>query len=382
MTVQVVTPFKDGTDIIKESAGDTFNLCWQCSLCASTCPWNVVKNFIIPKLMRQAQFGIADFENEEWWQCTNCRACVRRCPRGVEISDVMRGVRRIVKEFGSTPKSLRFITASLGGVGNPMGEPREKRVEWLKNTRVKEFTKATEYLYFSCCVPAYDAKINVVARATGEVLRKTGTSFGIIGAQESCCGEGIRRAGNEAVFKRLAEENIRTFGEHGVKKVIVSSPHCYSAFKKDYPELGGNFEVLHFVEYLALQLRQGHLKWNGELKKRVIYHDPCYLGRHNSIYDKPREVLGSIPGVELVEFPDYRENALCCGGGGGRIWMETKKGERFSDIKVAQAVEAGADIIATACPYCIANFNDSTLTVDKAGTLEVRDISELVAQVL
>jgi Fe-S oxidoreductase len=159
---------------------------------------------------------------------------------------------------------------------------------------------------------------------------------------------------------------------------LVSSPHCYHTFKNEYPALGGNFEVVHTAQYLLELIRDQKLKLTKELNKKVAYQDPCYLGRHNGIYDEPREVLRSIPGLELIELPDSREESICCGGGGGRIWIETKKGERFSDLRLEQAIEAGAEILAVACPYCMLNFDDSVLTMDKGEIIEIRDISELV----
>ena len=376
--MESVTIFKEGADAIKEAGGETFKLCFQCGLCAATCPWNVVRNFIIPRMLRQAQFGLADFESEEWWLCTSCNACVRRCPRGVEIADIMKSVRRIVAEWGTTPASLRSVAASLGSVGHPWQEAREKRADWAKDLNVKDFTQDTEYLYFPCCTPAYDPMVIDVARATARVLQQTGTDFGILGAKENCCGESIRKAGNESLFQRLARSNIVTFVENGVRKIIVTSPHCYETFKNEYPDLGGNFEVIHLTQYLARLLEEGKLNFTKELPKKVVYHDPCYLGRHNDIYDEPREILNSIPGLELMDEIDSHENSLCCGGGGGRIFMETKKGERFSDTLVEQAIELGADVLVTACPYCILNFKDSVLTMDKSDVLEIRDVSELV----
>ncbi len=380
--MEVVAPFKEGEDFIKEAGGEVVKLCFQCGLCTTTCPWNIVRKFIIRKMLRQAQFGLTDFDDEEWWLCTTCNACVRRCPRGVGITDVMEAIRRIMVQSGIVPASLHSAMASLGGVGNPMREEREKRADWAQGLEVKAFTPGTELLYFPCCVPAYDSRVRNVARATANILQKVGADFGILGIKESCCGESVRKGGNESVFLSLAQSNIDAFAEAGVKKIVVTSPHCYSTFKSEYPELGGNFEVIHFTQYLAELLQEGKLKLEKELKKRVVYQDPCYLGRHHGIYDEPREVLSSIPGLELVEFPDYRESSICCGGGGGRIWMDTKKGERFSDIRLEEAVELGGNILAVACPYCMLNFENSVLTVDKGDVIEVKDISELVQEAM
>jgi len=335
-------------------------------------------------MLRQAQFGLVDFEDENWWLCATCKACVRRCPRGVEIIDIMQALRRTIVEFGvaKVADSLRIAIKNISGVGNPLGEPQEKRTEWTKDLNVKTYTKGTEILYFSCCIPAYDPQVKRVARATANVLNKIGVDFGILGTQEVCCGESVRKAGQESLFQSLAQSNITAFNEAGVKKIVVTSPHCYNAFKNEYPELGGNFEVVHFSQYLAELIKEGKLKFSKELNKKVTYHDPCYLGRHNGIYDEPRYVLQSIPGLELVEMPDYRENSLCCGGGGGRIWMETKKGERFSDIRLEQALQVGANILALACPYCVLNFEDSVLSAEKSDAIQVKDISELVMELI
>jgi Fe-S oxidoreductase len=271
---------------------------------------------------------------------------------------------------------------NIASVGNPQGEPEEGRGSWAQDLGVKEFTQGTELLYFCCCVPAFDAKVRRIAVATAEILKKVGIDFGVLGAKERCCGESVRKSGNESIFQSLAEGNIQTFGESGVKKVVVNSPHCYHTFKNEYPELGAEIEVVHLAQLLAQLIDDGKLKLTGEVKKKVIYHDPCYLGRHNEIYEEPRRVLQAIPGVDLLEFPDSRQFSVCCGGGGGRVWMETAKGERFCDLRLQQAIDAGADVLAVACPYCMLMFDDSLLTMGKEGAIEIKDISELVLEAM
>lgn len=381
----VVNPFKEAADIIKEQGGEILKLCYQCGMCTATCPWNQVRSFPVRRLIHQAQLGLTDFEDEDVWLCATCKACVDRCPRGVEVTDIMRALRRVIVEVGAgkVPDSLRIGIKNICGVGNPLGEPPEKRADWAKDLGVKTFTKETEVLYLPCCIPAYDPKFQRVARATVNILKKADVDFGILlNAELSCCGESVRKIGQESVFQSLAQNNISLFTEAGVKTIVVTSPHCYHAVKNEYPELGGNFEVFHFSQYLAELIRQGRLKFTKELNKKVTYHDPCYLGRHNDVYDEPRQVLESIPGLELADMRDYRENTLCCGGGGGRIWMETKKGERFSDLRIEQALDIGASILAVACPYCMVNFEDSVLTSDKGDIIEIRDIAELVQEAI
>jgi Fe-S oxidoreductase len=375
-----IAPFPEARDMLVESGGDALRVCYQCGLCTGTCPWNLVRDFLTRKIVHEAQLGLSDFESEEAWLCATCRACVDRCPRGVEIIDVMRSVRRVIVETGAgyLPESLRVTMKNIAGVGNPQGEPQEKRADWAKDLDVKTFANGTEVLFFSCCVSAYDPSVRRVSQAMASIFGKAGVDFGILGAQETCCGESVRKAGNESLFQTLAQSNIDTFAGNGVTKIVVTSPHCYHTFKNEYPGLGARFEVVHYTQYLAQLIRDGRVSLTKELNKTVTYHDPCYLGRHNDVYDEPREVLRSIPGLEFVEMADHHESSLCCGGGGGRIWMETKKGERFSDLRLDQATEAGASTLVASCPYCLLNFEDSLLTTSKADSLEVKDIAELV----
>ncbi|HKI47903.1 MAG TPA: (Fe-S)-binding protein, partial [Desulfobacteria bacterium] len=262
------------------------------------------------------------------------------------------------------------------------GGKRQNRSDWSKDTGIKPFGEVDEALYFSCCTPAYDMRLGNVARATGRILQKAGIRFGTLGNLESCCGESVKKSGNGDVFETLARSNIEAFKQAKVKEIIATSPHCYTTFKNDYPKMGGVFEVSHVTQVLDRLISRGKIEFTQKVNKKVVYHDPCYLGRHNGIYDEPRNVLQSIPGLELADELNARENTLCCGGGGGRIWMETLKGERFSDILVAQAAEQGADILATACPYCILNFKDSVATAELDGGLEIMDVSELVDMAL
>ncbi|MBA7520098.1 putative iron-sulfur-binding oxidoreductase FadF [subsurface metagenome] len=382
--MQSVTPSREVIDIVKEEGGDVLKLCYQCGVCSATCPWNLVRSFIVRRLIHQAQLGLTDFEDEEVWLCVGCRLCVQRCPRGVEVTDIMRALRRVIVEVGAgkVPDPLRLAVKNISAVGNPLGEPQEKRTDWAKDLGVKTYTKGTEILYFPCCYQVYDPSIQRVARATVNILKKADVDFGILGAEQTCCGESIRKAGNESLFQRLAQNNINVFTEAGVSKILVTSPHCYHSFTGEYPELGGNFEVIHLSQYLAGLIKEGRLKLTKELNKRVTYHDSCCLGRYAGIYDEPRQVLESIPGLELADMRDYREYALCCGGCAGKLWMETKKGERFSDLRIEQALDIGASILAVACPYCMVNFEDSVLTSDKGDVIEIRDIAELVQEAI
>ena len=380
-----LSPYKAVVDGIKDEGGGADKFCYECGKCDTVCPWNRVRRFPVRRIINQAKFGVVPFESEDLWLCTTCGHCVQRCPRGVKIIDVMRAMRRVLVPDGVVPTSipnLRGFMTSIASVGNPWGQEPQDRANWAKDLEVKEFSEGTEVLYFSCCYTSYDPRLKKVAQATADLLTKAGVDFGILGAKEMCCGESVRKAGNETLFRRLARENIKTFIENGVKKILVSSPHCYHAFKNEYSEFKVNFEVVHTAQYFPQLINEGRLKPTKEYKKQVTYHDPCYLGRHNGIYDEPREALKSIPGLELNEMSESRQNSLCCGMGGSRIWMETAKEERFSNLRLQQAREVGAEVLATSCPYCITQFEDSRLTQKDGESTQIKDITEILQEVI
>ena len=250
-------------------------------------------------------------------------------------------IRRIATAYDVFPASVSGISAaggSLASDGNPLGEERETRDAWAERPLPEALHRGDGGSLLRGLL------LQPTTRDCGRwpwpppnILKKAGVDFGILGSKESCCGESIRKTGNEEVFKSLARENIKAFIDHGVKRVLVASPHCYHTFKNEYPEFMVHLDVVHISQFLAELIEEGRLEIDGEFKKKVTFHDPCYLGRHNGIYDEPRDVLKKLPGLELVEMPDTREDSLCCGGGGGRIWAETPKEERFSDLRVAQA---------------------------------------------
>jgi len=389
--VENLADYKEIADVIKASGGDLFKRCFQCGLCDVVCPWNRVRNFSIRKIVRQAAFGMTEIESEDMWLCTTCGRCPQQCPRDVKQIESGVALRRIATEYGVFPtpvQPIRTVSASLVAEGNPLSEERKKRGDWAEGLSVKPFTEGTEILYFPGCYLCYDPRFKRVARATADILNQAGVDFGILGSKENCCGESIRKTGDEELFKRLARENIKTFVDNGVKKILVSSPHCYHTFKNEYPEFMVDFEVVHISQFLLDLIREGKIELTKNYGKKVTYHDPCYLGRHNGIYDEPREALESVPGLELIEMPECRQDSLCCGGGGGRIWMETAKGERFSDLRLEQAVEIGAEVLVTACPYCITNFEDSRLSLEEdegteTGTVpEIKDITEIIQEVI
>jgi len=383
--MEKLADYKEIVEIIKEKGGDAFKFCYQCGKCDVVCPWNQVRHFSMRKIVREATFGLFELEGEDIWRCTTCGRCPRHCPRDVRQVESGVALRRIATEYGVFPVSaspIRSVRSGLSGEGNPFTGDRGKRADWAEGLPVRPFTEKMELLYFPGCYLCYDPRLKKVASATARILEKAGVDFGILGSKENCCGESIRKTGDEDLFRHLAKENIKTFIDHGVKKILVSSPHCYHTFKNEYSEFMVNFEVVHISQYLYELIHEGRLQLTGNLRKKVTYHDPCYLGRHNGIYHEPREVLKKISGLELNEMAESMEDSFCCGGGGGRIWMDTPKGERFSDLRLEQARNTGAEVLVTSCPYCIANFEDSLLSHKDKEDIVVRDITEIIQEAI
>jgi Fe-S oxidoreductase len=387
-----VRPDWDIRDAILDMGGTDAYKCYQCGKCMAVCPWSHVETVLFPvyRTPQSVKFGAImtsedteqiEREVEEVYRCVGCESCSTWCPHDVSMPTIMRGIRRILVEYGSYPSQLADAVGRIGSSGNPFGEPREHRGQWAESLEVQAFTPDMDYLYSPCCVPAYDPRARKVAAATVNVLRTAGVTFGILGDAESCCGEAIRRVGAEEVFQQVAGGNASVYTEAGVRKAVCTSPHCLLTFVKEYSEFDAGFKALHQTQLFAELIAAGRLAPAKPLGKKVVYHDPCTLGRASGVYDEPRAVLAAIPDLELLEIPHYaREYSLCCGGGSGGMWIERAKGERLSDIRVAQAAATGADVLAVACPYCLQMFEDSVKTMDLS--LEVKDVAELLAESL
>ncbi len=384
--METVAPQKEIVDAIKAAGGDAFKSCYQCGMCDTVCPWSRVSKFSMRKVVREATFGLTEIDGEDIWRCTTCGKCPQVCPRDVKQIESGMALRRIATEYdvfagGAAP--IPGIAANLRSDGNPFGEARSKRADWAKGLGVKRFEEGMEILYSPGCYLSYDPRGKKVAKATVEILQAAGVDFGILGTDESCCGESIRKTGDERLFKTLARQNISNFVGNGVTRMLVSSPHCYHSFKNEYREFKVNFEVIHITEFLHQLISEGRLKLTREVARTVTYHDPCYLGRHNGVYEQPRQALQSVPGLQLKEMSENRKNSFCCCGGGGRIWMETPKGERFSDLRLEQAAVTGAQVMVTACPYCTTNFEDSRLSrPDGGASIEIKDITEIIREAI
>lgn len=297
--------------------------------------------------------------------------------------EVMIGLRSTVVEGGRIPNTVKVALQSVFTQGNPLTFSREDRANWVGDLSVRLASDhpGAEYLFFVGCTPSYDPRIQKVTRSLVRAFDQAEVDFVILGQEESCCGSEVRRLGEAGLFEMLVEENLELWREYGVKKVVTTSPHCYNTLKKDYP--AGALELTHYTELIARLLDDGRLTFRGELKKIVTYHDPCYLGKHNRIFDAPRAILERIPGLKLLEMDRSRERSLCCEGGGGRMWLEgTNIEERLAHQRVQEAIDTGAEILATACPFCVLTLEDAVKIRGLEDQIQVVDIMELVAQVM
>ena len=374
-----IAPMLEIADMIMEVGGETMKICIQCGTCTGVCPWNLVDEFSPRHLIRLASLGIEGYEQDALWNCVTCGTCVDRCPRGVDIIDVIRSTRSVMVEGGIIPPLFRAPFGSLGNEGNPWGNPRSERMQWAEGLDMPEFSsEKTENLFFACCTHVYDARNKKVVREMVSLLLKAGVSMGIIGNEESCCADQAYNCGGAEISMSLEASNSELFESKGVKNIINSSPHCLNMFKKHYP---GDYQSRHYTQIFNELIEKGALTPQKETPLKVAYHDPCYLGRHNGIYEEPRQVLNSIPGVELIEFERNRRYSLCCGGGGGGIWSEVEKEKRFSVLRIKEAQEAGVQVVATACPFCMIMFEDALKAMGIGeDDMKIMDIAELLYQ--
>ena len=320
---------------------------------------------------------------EAVWQCTTCGWCVEGCPVLIEhVPKIIDMRRTLVLETSKFPKEAQGALRSIETQGNPYGLPRAQRSEWAAGLGVKtvEEKPDAEYLYFVGCAASYDEANRAVARAFVRLLQKAGVDFAILGSHETCNGDPARRIGNEYLYQTQAQQNIEAMTAAKVRKVIASCPHCFNTIKNEFPQFGGNYEVVHHTQLLASLVKEGRLRPSKAIDGRFTYHDSCYLGRWNDIYDPPREVIEAIPGAKLVEIERHGKRGFCCGAGGGRMWMEEKIGKRINHERVEQTLRTEAPRVATACPFCLTMFRDGIAAKGAEARLQVKDLAQYLAE--
>ncbi len=353
--------------------------CIQCGKCTGGCPVARKTTLNIRSLIYYmlVEPDLKVEAHEELWDCTSCFTCVERCPKDVRPAELIIGLRGQLVEGGRIPETIGAALMGTFRQGNPAGMAREDRTAWADGREIKAAQEGCDLLYYVGCTPSYDMRAQPVTQALTRALTIAGLDFGTLGIEESCCGNEIRRMGEEGLFEMLVEENGEMIRSVGAGRMMTVSPHCFNTFKNEYGL--DEMEVLHYTQLVAGLIEEGKLELANEVSKRVTYHDPCFLGKQNKIYDEPRAILQAIPGVELVEMDRNRERSLCCEGGGGRMWAEgTNLEERLAFQRVQEAADTGAEILAVACPFCLLTLEDAVKVRGLEEQLQVMDIMELV----
>ena len=365
--------------------------CYQCGTCTGGCAVARKSKLNIRRLVSQFVFkkDLARLKKQlELWDCTTCKTCSTRCPMGVKPMDLIVGMRSFLIEEGDVPDTLAEALESMNRYGNPWGKPKSKRTEWIKGLpegmKVKDLSKGerASSLYFVGCTPSFDTRVQKVTQALVLILLQAGVDFGILGNDEPCCGSEIRRMGESGLFAEMVEKNMARFDKLQVERIFTSCPHGFNVLKNEYPD--HRFEVFHATQVLATLLQEGKLSFKNEIRKIVTYHDPCFIGKQNGIFDEPRSLLKAIPGLTFREFDRSRERSLCCEGGGGRMWVEAsdEKAQRLARTRVADAVDMGAQVLVTACPFCLLTLEDMVKTSGHESILQVKDVAEVLAEAL
>lgn len=382
------------TSLLKLFDGKRLKVCLQCGTCSGICPFGYLMDFPPSKMIAALRAGYFDkiISNESVWMCVSCYACTRSCPAKIPVTlGLMTRTKEELLLAGNVPVELQDALQNTHRYGNPLGESPRKRALWTRGIEppvkvLSQVNRPVDVLWFVGDYGSFHTRVQLASRALAKVLNALGVDFAILGHEENSDGDSQRLAGERGLFEMLAEKNSRVFQRYQFNEIITGDPHAFNAFKNEYPQMGINYPVSHYTQYLTKHLSRLKPLLKNSVKLRIAYHDPCYLGRVNDIYDEPRTLLQSIPGIELVEMTHSKENSLCCGGGGGGMWLEGFQWEharvRLSEWRVREAVAAGADALVVACPYETPRFEDAVKMVQRASRLTVMDIAELLSESL
>lgn len=370
------------------------DVCTECARCTAVCPASITGKPLSPMHvildlraeMHQAGAGQARalggevIAPEALWACTTCMACMQACPVFIEhVPKIVEMRRHLVMEQASLPDTMEDALRSLEARGHPFRGAGITRTAWAEGIDVKSFPRGdrADWLLWAGCAAALNERNHRPLRALVRVLAAAGVDVGILGDEETCTGDPARRIGNEYLFQTQARQVIETLARYGITRIVTLCPHCYNAFRHEYPQMGGRYEVWHHTQLLARLVAEGRLKPGGQVRTVIAFHDPCYLGRHNGEYEAPRRLLEAIPGARAVEMAQSREKSFCCGAGGGLYWVEDRVGQRTSHVRARQATDAGAQVVATACPFCLLMLEDAAAAVESpARTMDVAEVLE------
>ncbi len=371
--------------------------CTRCGRCQDRCPAYLSQKPLSPKKLIQDlksewlraargmtnEEGLLDkvIEEETVWSCTACLSCQVNCPVSIPTFDKTIELRRyLTMTLSKISPEVKLLYKNLQTRFDPYGMGKAQRLEWTEGLDVKKATEAeVDVLYWVGCVASLDDRNRKIARSMATILNKAGVSWGVLGPDEKCCGDPLRRTGNEYQYQEMAQGNMDLLKELGIKKIVTACPHCYNTLKNDYAQLGADFEVYHHTEFIDSLARDGKIALNPTLEGTATYHDPCYLGRVNGVFDAPRTIVGKITKDPFVEMPRNRNEGFCCGGGGGKIWMEEHH-DRICHLRMDEAIGVSAATVVTACPYCLIMMEDAIKDKEKSDSMKALDISEIVAK--
>ncbi|MHA1976327.1 MAG: (Fe-S)-binding protein [Candidatus Hodarchaeales archaeon] len=364
---------------------NNLDYCYQCSTCSGICPINMVSSYNPRELIHLGQLGL-EFNSEDierLWRCTTCAACEVICPKEVKLTDIFAAFRsQVVEDEGKIPYTYTKTLQSFYTYGNPFNLRSAERSDWAKGLNVPVAKKGTEILYFVGCTASYDPRSQKIAKALSSIFNTAKIDFGIGGKDERECGNCVNFMGESVLADYEREKNEKIIQEIQPVTIVTTSPHSFNRIKNDY-NLPSGTEVVHYTKFLDRLNTEGKLEFKeSATEKLVTYHDACYLGRHNAIFNQPRRVLEAIPGVNLVEMENNKEMAMCCGGGGGNVWAETKVEERLSIPRLNEALESRATTLATACYFCLIMFEDAVKVTNHDNDISVMDIAEIVSEAL
>lgn len=387
----------ESRNALENSILEAVSKCVKCRFCFTKCPVYEVSDGwvtqggsgITQSLYYGVKFGTINKDLRDiLMRCTTCRSCEIICERlmsGVGLVDAIKKGRQLLFEEEIIPiREQQKALESLQTVGNPYLKPPSKRTAWAHGLDVKRLDQnpdSTAILYFVGCTPAYDERVQKVARSIAGILKQAGVSFGIL-ERERCSGDTALVMGEKGLFEEMAAENLKLIEKAKVSTIITTSPHDFNSFLKDYPNEIRKINIMHYTQFLAELLQRGDLSFKRQFNRKVTYHDPCYLGKHNNIYMYPRELIRTVPGLKLVEMERNMENSLCCGGGGGRMWVDFDETVRLSEMRVQEALDTGSQVLVTACPFCLINFEDALKVMDKENQLVVKDVAEILFESL
>ena len=381
--------------------------CAVCGRCTDNCPANITGKILSPMhIVENMKEHVIEFgdgvaagndeqdskpmignwiQEEALWDCLTCGACVQECPVGVEHIDSIVDMRRfLVMEQAEMPETAMGALLSMEQRGHPWRGTTYSRTDWADGLDVPTLAEKpdAEILFWVGCTAALEQRSQSVARSMASILKRAGVDFAILGDEESCTGDPARRMGNEYLYQILAQQNIETMKTYDVKTVVTICPHCFNAIKNEYPHLGGDFDVLHYTEFVNDLIERGDIRPIARIDATISYHDSCYLGRHNGIYEAPRKIAKSIPGVELVEMTRCRERGFCCGAGGGHMWIEESRGPRINHARTEQFFETDADTVGVSCPFCLQMFEEGIGSLPHSNGKQAKDLLEVLDESL